>query len=45
MTRIVLSILVLLSLAACETVEGAGQDVKHAGTAISQTANQTQAGM
>ncbi|NIZ08564.1 entericidin A/B family lipoprotein [Pseudooceanicola sp. HF7] len=45
MTRIVASLAVLCALAACETVEGAGQDIENAGQAISTEANDTQAEM
>jgi predicted small secreted protein len=34
----------LLALAACETVEGAGQDLQTAGEAISQESREAQAG-
>lgn len=45
MTRIALFCLgavALLGVAACETVEGAGQDIQHAGGAISNEARQAQ---
>ena len=42
MTRIALTLVALLTLAACETVEGAGQDLENAGESISQAANDTQ---
>ena len=45
MTRIFASIALLAALAACETVEGAGQDISGAGQAISSTANEAQADM
>lgn len=32
----------LLALAACETVEGAGQDLQHAGAAVSAEARKAQ---
>lgn len=38
-------LLALLGLTACETIEGAGQDIENAGEAISQEANEAQAGM
>lgn len=44
MTRSLLLPLLLL-LAACETIHGAGQDIETAGEAIQQEANRTQAGM
>jgi entericidin B len=48
MTRIVvssLSLIALVGLAACETVEGAGQDIQKAGGAISSEAQETQSKM
>ncbi|WP_374376747.1 entericidin A/B family lipoprotein [Tabrizicola sp.] len=44
MTR-TLALLALLGLAACETVEGAGRDLTTAGEAITEEAQETQAGM
>jgi predicted small secreted protein len=41
-TRIVLVLSVFLGLAACETVEGLGQDVQSGGAAISDAANDVQ---
>jgi predicted small secreted protein len=38
-------LLALLGLTACETIEGAGQDLETAGEVISQEANEAQAGM
>lgn len=38
-------LLALLGLAACETIEGAGQDMENAGEAISEEAQEAQAGM
>lgn len=35
-----LSIVALIGLAACETVEGAGRDIEKAGEAISEAADQ-----
>lgn len=40
MTRIVLVFLMVAGLAACETVEGAGQDIQNAGQAIETEAQQ-----
>lgn len=40
-----LVLLALLGVTACETIEGAGQDLETAGEAISQEANEAQAGM
>lgn len=45
MTRITLILIALLGLAACETVEGAGRDLSSAGAAISDEAQETQAGI
>lgn len=42
MTRLTVSLLVLLALSACETAEGLGQDVSNAGDAISNTANEAE---
>lgn len=42
MTRALLFCLALSTLAACETAKGAGQDIKKAGDAISQTASNIQ---
>ena len=38
-------ILTLAALAACQTVEGAGQDLETAGEAIQQESNEVQQGM
>ncbi len=43
-SRPALLALTLLVLAACETVEGAGQDIQSAGAAISQESQEAQAG-
>jgi entericidin B len=45
MTRIALISLALLTLAACETVEGAGRDLQTAGQVVQQEANQAQEDM
>ncbi|ALG89413.1 MAG: entericidin, EcnA/B family [Confluentimicrobium sp.] len=45
MTRILLTIAALVTLTACETIDGAGQDIENAGEAISSEAQQTQAEM
>ena len=45
MPKIVFAILAMLTLAACNTVRGAGQDVKSAGDAISDQAAETQSEM
>jgi len=42
MIRLTLRFLALLSLAACETVKGAGRDLQSAGAAISSEASQAQ---
>ncbi len=44
MTRLFV-MLALLGVTACETIEGAGQDMENAGEAISEEANEAQAGM
>ncbi|MHA3977571.1 entericidin A/B family lipoprotein [Halovulum sp. GXIMD14794] len=36
------ALIALLGLAACNTVEGAGQDIRYAGDEISETANEVQ---
>lgn len=45
MTRIAMTLLALVTLAACETVEGAGQDIENAGEAISEESREAQYGM
>lgn len=45
MTRFAFAFLALASLAACETIQGAGQDIENTGEAISSEAAQTQAQM
>lgn len=42
MTRALLALSLILSLAACETVKGAGRDIQSAGQAISSGANDVQ---
>ncbi|MGP3699152.1 entericidin A/B family lipoprotein [Rhodobacter sp. NSM] len=42
---LLLPLLALMGLSACETVEGAGQDLSAAGSAISEESRETQAGM
>lgn len=44
-TAILLPLLALMGLAACETVEGVGQDMQNAGAVVAQEARETQAGM
>ena len=44
MTRMMM-VLLVLALAGCETVKGAGQDIQTAGQAITAEGAQTQAGM
>lgn len=43
--RRLLVLLALLGVTACETIKGAGQDLENAGEAISQEANEAQAGL
>jgi predicted small secreted protein len=43
MTRIALSVLALLMLAGCETVEGFGQDVENTGELIEEESREAQA--
>jgi predicted small secreted protein len=45
MPKILLTLLALLALAACNTVRGAGQDVSAAGAAITDEAEDAQTGM
>ena len=45
MTRITIALGLMLLVAGCETVEGAGQDIEAAGAAITQESQQAQAGM
>ncbi|AJE45590.1 entericidin A/B family lipoprotein [Celeribacter indicus] len=45
MKRVLVIGLMLFGLAACETVEGAGQDISHAGSALSQESREAQSGM
>ncbi|MCE6950104.1 entericidin A/B family lipoprotein [Cereibacter sphaeroides] len=42
---LLLPLLALVGLAACETVEGAGQDLSAAGDAITQESQEAQSGM
>lgn len=42
MARIIVICLMLAGLAACETVEGAGQDIQNAGQAIENESNRAQ---
>ncbi|PYE85420.1 entericidin A/B family lipoprotein [Pseudoroseicyclus aestuarii] len=44
MARIITVLFGLTLLAACETVEGAGQDISSAGNAISQESREVQGG-
>jgi predicted small secreted protein len=44
MTRLIV-LLALLGTAACETIEGAGQDIENAGEAITQESQEAQSGM
>lgn len=43
MTRALTALILLLSLAACDTVAGAGQDISKAGNALTNQAQKTQA--
>ena len=43
--RRVFVLLAILGVTACETIHGAGQDIENAGEAISEEANEAQAGM
>jgi predicted small secreted protein len=45
MTKAIIALLALVTLAACNTVSGAGQDVRAAGAAITEEAEETQAEM
>ena len=42
MKRITVALLALLALAACNTIEGAGQDISAGGEALSDTANEVE---
>lgn len=44
-TAMLIPLLSLIGLAACETVEGVGQDMQNAGAAMSQEAREAQAGL
>jgi entericidin B len=45
MTRIWMAIGLMLIVAGCETIEGAGQDIEAAGEAITEESREAQAGM
>ena len=45
MPKFVWAALVLLTLAACNTMQGAGQDISAAGSAITDEAQETERGM
>lgn len=45
MRKFVMTALILTSLAACQTIAGAGRDVQSAGSAMTTEANKTQAKM
>ena len=45
MPKIIFTLLAVLTLAACNTIRGAGQDVESAGDAISDEAEETQSEM
>jgi len=42
MTKYIVTLVAALTLAACETVQGAGQDISSAGNAVSNTAQDVQ---
>ncbi len=45
MPRILITMTLLLLAAACETMEGAGQDIQAAGEAITEESQEAQTGM
>jgi predicted small secreted protein len=45
MNRIILALIAVLTLAACNTMRGAGQDISTAGDALSSEAAETQSEM
>ncbi len=45
MTRLTFAALALFALTACETIEGAGQDISKAGAVISTESREVQSGM
>ena len=45
MNRIILALIAVLTLAACNTLRGAGQDISTAGDALSSEAAETQSEM
>jgi predicted small secreted protein len=45
MPKTIFALLALVALAACNTISGAGQDVRAAGTAITDEAEETQSQM
>jgi predicted small secreted protein len=45
MTRIWVALGLMLIVAGCETIEGAGQDIESAGQAITEESQEAQAGM
>jgi entericidin B len=45
MSKLFITLLALATLAACNTVSGAGQDLGAAGSAITEEAEETQSGM
>lgn len=45
MTRIWIALGLMLVVAGCETMEGAGQDIESAGQAITEESQEAQAGM
>jgi len=45
MSMLIITLVALATLTACNTVSGAGQDVRAAGSAITEEAEETQSGM
>ena len=45
MPKFVLAMLAILTLAACNTMQGAGQDVSAAGSALTEEATEAEQGM
>jgi len=45
MSKIVLTLVALMALSACNTMQGAGQDVSAAGSALTDEAQEAQSGM
>lgn len=45
LTKVVFTLLAVVTLAACNTISGAGEDVRDAGSAITDQAQETQSEM